>query len=394
MSLVHYDPSDLSFKAWVAGVLTPLIIGGGGGGVIPVNNGLNQPLAIDGLDADDNFPFPFIQKPPEEDFVLVAKETSIPTYLGKAPSVGYSGLWFGSAVRSYSNYALLWDSGGSLSINVVSGGTLSLRSGNGTIVDFTSAGAFFTPGSLLTGIGALTVGSLTTTGSGAVNTKYLKNSTNNAILELDASGTQSWQMLSQTAAKVLWTFKGHATQSSNLTEWLNDAGTVLASVSPTGLLTLNSGQIKFPGTQNASADVNTLDDYEEGTWTPTITGQTSSSGQVYNVQGGRYIKVGKVVHVQAEVRLSTLGTITGSVCIGGLPFTSVSGSDFRPNINLSGWEGLTTAIVFMNGVVLSNSTLIRMAIATAAATTLNVFNQANLANGSGFAIGGTYIADN
>ncbi len=33
-------------------------------------------------------------------------------------------------------------------------------------------------------------------------------------------------------------------------------------------LPLGSGQITFPATQNPSADANTLDDYEEGTWTP------------------------------------------------------------------------------------------------------------------------------
>src|SRR5262245_1079228 len=35
--------------------------------------------------------------------------------------------------------------------------------------------------------------------------------------------------------------------------------------------TAKNGQLPFPALQNSSADANTLDDYEEGTWTPTIT---------------------------------------------------------------------------------------------------------------------------
>ena len=41
-----------------------------------------------------------------------------------------------------------------------------------------------------------------------------------------------------------------------------------------------NGSIKFPGTQGASSDANSLDDYEEGTWTPTIFNATSGGTQV------------------------------------------------------------------------------------------------------------------
>jgi len=44
----------------------------------------------------------------------------------------------------------------------------------------------------------------------------------------------------------------------------------IASPIITGTMNLAGGQIKFPATQNSSADANTLDDYEEGTWTPTL----------------------------------------------------------------------------------------------------------------------------
>src|SRR3990167_5810415 len=55
------------------------------------------------------------------------------------------------------------------------------------------------------------------------------------------------------------------------------------------------GQIKFPGTQNASSNVNTLDDYEEGTWTPVLTFATAGDLSVaYSVQVGSYVKIGNL----------------------------------------------------------------------------------------------------
>lgn len=81
-----------------------------------------------------------------------------------------------------------------------------------------------------------------------------------------------------------------------------------------------AGQLAFPATQSASADVNTLDDYEEGTWTPGIGGSGGESGQAYTTQSGQYIKVGKLVLATFSLHISTEGTITTSAEITGLPF--------------------------------------------------------------------------
>jgi hypothetical protein len=85
--------------------------------------------------------------------------------------------------------------------------------------------------------------------------------------------------------------------------------------------TTSGAGITFPATQSASSDANTLDDYEEGTWTPAITGITSVT---YTQQYGNYVKIGK--QVTAYVRL-LIGGGTGSgaqVSITGLPFTSAA----------------------------------------------------------------------
>lgn len=120
-----------------------------------------------------------------------------------------------------------------------------------------------------------------------------------------------------------------------------------------GLMTLNSGQIKFPSTKNPSADANTLDDYEEGSFTPTIEGTTSSGVGTYSTQSGRYIKIGRLIQVEILLNWSA-HTGTGSLRIAGLPFTSFSNavaSIFNANVALTAnnimvgfTNGLTIAI--------------------------------------------------
>jgi hypothetical protein len=81
--------------------------------------------------------------------------------------------------------------------------------------------------------------------------------------------------------------------------------------------------ITFPATASASSDANTLDDYEEGTWTATVTtannNATFTSGQTAT---GRYTKIGRVItfHVYLTPNVSNVGT--GALRIAGLPFTN------------------------------------------------------------------------
>ena len=73
--------------------------------------------------------------------------------------------------------------------------------------------------------------------------------------------------------------------------------------------------ISFPATQSASSDANTLDDYEEGTWTPTIGGTAT-----YSRQEASYTKIGRVVTVRFDMTITLL--LTGSTTtISGLPFS-------------------------------------------------------------------------
>ena len=89
-------------------------------------------------------------------------------------------------------------------------------------------------------------------------------------------------------------------------------------------LSLPRGQLKFPTAQNASADANTLDDYEEGNWTMGVSfgGGTTGITYVYNL--GYYTKIGNVVTVSGFLYLSSKGSSVGVVKLTGLPFTVVN----------------------------------------------------------------------
>ena len=90
-----------------------------------------------------------------------------------------------------------------------------------------------------------------------------------------------------------------------------------------GIPVLSGGGITFPSTQVASSNVNTLDDYEEGTWTPVVYGSTTSGTGTYTTQTGVYIKIGSFVFVQIYINLSG-HTGNGNMDISGLPFTASS----------------------------------------------------------------------
>jgi len=88
--------------------------------------------------------------------------------------------------------------------------------------------------------------------------------------------------------------------------------------------------ITFPATQSASSDANTLDDYEEGTFTPIAYGLSSAGTTTYSDQVGFYTKVGNLVTVFYQVTVSAM-TGTGALALGGFPFsTNSAGASCAP----------------------------------------------------------------
>src|SRR3990167_3839215 len=129
------------------------------------------------------------------------------------------------------------------------------------------------------------------------------------------------------------------TQQQAQTAYKDEANTfTLAGNNFDEILAVDKG-LQFPATQVAATGANVLDDYEEGTWTPTMTADGGSSGQTYTSRTGRYIKIGKLVTIYFSFELSAKGTLTGSLQVGGLPFTSDS-----PAVQYSGTLGWGTTV--------------------------------------------------
>jgi hypothetical protein len=98
-----------------------------------------------------------------------------------------------------------------------------------------------------------------------------------------------------------------------------------------------SGGVYLGGTGSA----NYLDDYEEGTWTPTLKGGTSAGSASYTARYGYYTRIGNIVQISMTIACSSV-TGTGDMVIDGLPFTTGSGSIdsvFSFQWNACSWSG-------------------------------------------------------
>lgn len=139
---------------------------------------------------------------------------------------------------------------------------------------------------------------------------------------------------------------------------------------------LNNGNYAFPATQVPSADANTLDDYEEGTFTPSVGGSAT-----YTLQIGRYVKVGKRADIWLKLIINAIGT-GSTTTISGLPFAS-------PDTTVSqagtcGYvDSLVTNVVSIVPIVTNNAATMSFLGFTAAASTssaITVFKNATEVN--------------
>ena len=119
--------------------------------------------------------------------------------------------------------------------------------------------------------------------------------------------------------------------ATNVAMVLDTAGTVKAysTISVGNVTPSSSGAgITFPATASASSDANTLDDYEEGTFTPAFKGSTSDPTVSYNWRYGYYTKIGNQVTLWFGLNTSSYSGGSGNLYVS-LPFVSANRSDNR-----------------------------------------------------------------
>lgn len=262
-------------------------------------------------------------------------------------------------------------------------GTDTLTAGNVAVTTNATVGGTLGVTGTLTASGVLAVTAGTTTLRGVAYTWPAADGASGRMLQTNGSGTLSWAAVTAVAGS------DTQVQFNDGGALGGDAGLVYNKTTDaltTGSLVVTLGQIVFPASQNASANANTLDDYEEGTFTPTVTGSGGQSGQTYSAQAGTYTKVGKRVSFELRVILSAVGTITGSVQVSGLPFASGAGQTYNPCRVI--WL-TATAYVDVVGRLEPGGAFLTMFGATAATTDMQgtALVQANV--GSGFFISGS-----
>jgi hypothetical protein len=195
--------------------------------------------------------------------------------------------------------------------------------------------------------GTIVDGDISATAEIAVS--KLANGAARQLLQTDAAGTG-----------VEWTSNVDIPGTLDVTGVSTLDSTVRIGVTSTdangGILQLSSG-ITFPATAVAATNANTLDDYEEGTFTPTLVGATTSGTGTYSNQSGFYTKIGDVVMFALYLNWSA-HTGTGQMRIEGLPFSS--SNSFEQMCAIRPQSITSPASTIINAEINNGSTFIRL----------------------------------
>lgn len=149
-----------------------------------------------------------------------------------------------------------------------------------------------------------------------------------------------------------------ASPSYSLT-WDNATGRIYYTALSTG--------VQFPASQVSSADVNNLDDYEEGTWTPALSAESGQVGSfTYSTQTGQYTKIGRLVSCQFYLTWTAKPSAGTVVRIGGLPFSAATATMTQ------GWLGYVSGVTFTERGGGTTGTMLSIANNTGAFAVLQV----------------------
>jgi hypothetical protein len=265
--------------------------------------------------------------------------------------------------------------------------------GIGDIINLTVAGNTVLGGSgatLNVSNGAITVASGNTAIGGnltvANNTTLGDASTDLLIVNPNAI---TWTNNPTHSGNHTWTGSQTVNGSATLGDASADAVTVNGTASFPLAVTTHTFGAKFGNVDRA--DSSTFDWYEEGTFTPTITFGGASVGVTYNSnRGGRFTRIGARVFFEVRMRLSSKGSSTGSVSIGGLPYPASSLSVIENPVVVGDYSGMATITGTIFGVTTTASTSIALFQPGAAAS--SALTDANFTNTTDLFIGGNYAA--
>ena len=157
--------------------------------------------------------------------------------------------------------------------------------------------------------------------SGTTGTNDLTSGIQNVLIgqatSVSASGATNQVVIGRGAAGV----------ADNSVTLGNTSVTAVYASQDSGAVVYCSG-INFPddASSNHSGDANTLDNYEEGTFTGTFTA-TTSAPDLAQTATGYYTKVGNVCFITWYINNSNMTGASGQMRVSGLPFTALSGTE-------------------------------------------------------------------
>ena len=129
--------------------------------------------------------------------------------------------------------------------------------------------------------------------------------------------------------------------------------------------------------------------YEEGAFTPTITGGSSNPTVTYNRQFGTYTRIGRCVYFIIYIEITTITGGSGDAYISGLPFTCASGTQFYSPIEA--WtSGVNWTGTVLKPLVVQGATSIWLLGNTDNAA-YGATPVTDLANGNEFRMSGMYF---
>lgn len=171
---------------------------------------------------------------------------------------------------------------------------------------------------------------------------------------------------------------------------LQTAGTTALSISAAqattlaGSLTFSAADAGITFNKTGALTNSTLNDYETGSWTPSLGGTAT-----YGFQSGRYTKIGNSVFIQGAVTVTSLGTGSAST-ITGLPFASSSAQRVALG-SVAYWGGIASATITITPWVDNGTTSVQFVGNSASATSIGSVSP--FANGAFVQFSGCYITN-
>ena len=205
-----------------------------------------------------------------------------------------------------------------------------------------------------------------------------------------------------TGARSAVEIEGNTANAHGVLEFYNN-GTLVSGLNSRGsdrlqFVTGSSGTVRGQFTSNGlnfgsdTAAANALDDYEEGTFTPSFNMTGGGHNITYSVQQGNYTKIGNMVSIEIYLNIGTINANgSGVLRIGGLPFTKTGRYG---GLNISYIYGLNN-VEIVHALVDVNSTQIFLYTLSQASSNYHSANTsvaAAFTNASEIMLNGIYFA--